>query len=255
MSTETASALFRAGERFSLDHDSPIPLYHQVEEIILERISREKAIGRKLPREMDLIKIFGVSRATVKKTTDSLAAKGLIERKRSAGTRIVRLGVIENLGRLTSFTEQMAKRNLQVSTQVLSANIHRPSATVRKQLQLGSEEKTLCVQRLRGTSEVFPVVLLRSEIPANIGIRADEDFSGSLYSLIESKYGIPIEWADERISAAQVSRIEAEKLDIEAGDTVLVMERLTYTTGDRPLEFVRAVYRPEHYTFSIQLRR
>jgi DNA-binding GntR family transcriptional regulator len=33
------------------------------------------------------------------------------------------------------------------------------------------------------------------------------------------------------------------------------MERLTFTRGNRPLEFVRAVYRPEHYTFSIRLKR
>ena len=31
--------------------------------------------------------------------------------------------------------------------------------------------------------------------------------------------------------------------------------RLAYPNGDVPMEFVSAVYRPEHYTFSIRLKR
>jgi DNA-binding GntR family transcriptional regulator len=36
---------------------------------------------------------------------------------------------------------------------------------------------------------------------------------------------------------------------------VLVMERVTFDPQDRPVEWVRAVYRPEHYTYAIKLRR
>lgn len=247
--------LFRASERFSLDERSPVPLYHQVEQIILDRIAKAGEIGLKVPREMDLIKIFNVSRATVKKATDSLAAKGLIERKRSAGTRIVRLNVTEDLGRLTSFSEQMESRNLRASTEILGVELHVPEAAVSEALQMAKGEKTLCVRRLRGTSEAFPVVLLRSEIPAAFGIDPREDFNASLYDIIETKYRIPIEWADQKIWAGQASAAEAKLLRIKAGDTILGMERITYTKSDRPLEYVKAIYRPEHYTFSMRLKR
>jgi GntR family transcriptional regulator len=254
---ERQAPLFGRDERFLLDAQSPIPLYHQMEKVILDRITKERhsALGRMLPREMDLVEIFGVSRATVKKTTDSLAAKGLIERRRALGTRIVRLGVTEDLGRLTSYTEQMEKRGLNVSTRVLDVALGRPVPAVATALQLGPRDKTLSIRRLRGTSEVFPVVLLRSEIPAAFGLSRGEDFSQSLYRLIEEKYRIPIEWAEETIRAAKASGQEARLLRMKSGDTVLIMERLTFTTGDRPVEFVRAVYRPEHYTFSIRLKR
>ena len=129
-----ADPLFRSSERFTLDERSPVPLYHQVEQIILDRIAKAGAIGLKVPREMDLIKIFNVSRATVKKATDSLAATGLIERRRSAGTRIVRLNVTEDLGRLTSFSEQMQSRNLRASTEILGVELHQPEAGVAEAL-------------------------------------------------------------------------------------------------------------------------
>ena len=247
--------LFRTSERFALDERSPVPLYHQVEQIILDRIAKAGRIGVKIPREMDLIKIFDVSRATIKKATDSLAAKGLIERRRSAGTRIVRLNVTEDLGRLTSFSEQMRRRNLRASTEILGVEVHLPEAAVAAALQLTAREKTLCIRRLRGTSEAFPVVLLRSEIPAAFGIDPREDFTASLYDIIETKHRIPIEWADQKIWAGQATAAEAKLLRIQAGDTILGMERITYTKSDRPLEYVKAIYRPEHYTFALRLKR
>ena len=56
-------------------------------------------------------------------------------------------------------------------------------------------------------------------------------------------------------TVAEARPEEAQLLRINPGEGVLVMERITYTRGDRPLEFVRAVYRPEHYTFSVRLKR
>jgi len=247
--------LFRPSERFSLDIQSPVPLYHQVEQIILDRIAKAGEIGGKVPREMDLIKIFAVSRATVKKATDSLAAKGLIERKRSAGTHIVRLGVTEDLGRLTSFSEQMQSRNLRVSTEILGVERHTPADEVAAKLQLKPGEKTLCIRRLRGTSEAFPVVLLQSEIPVSFGIDQEEDFHASLYEIIEEKYRIPIEWAGQKIWAGQATAEEAKLLRMKPGDTILGMERVAYTKRDQPLEYVKAIYRPEHYTFFMRLKR
>jgi GntR family transcriptional regulator len=247
--------LFKPTERFSLDSSSPVPLYHQMEKIILDRIAAERAVGRMLPREMDLVTIFGVSRATVKKTTDALAAKGLIERRRAIGTRIVRLGVTEDLARLTSYTEQMEKKGLGVSTELLGVNHHVPPAKIARKLAMEEGERTLCIRRLRGTSEVFPVVLLRSEIPERLGVGPDEDFKDSLYTILEDKYRIKIAWAEQHIRAGRASREEAQKLYIEPGSTVLVMERVTFDPQDRPVEWVRAVYRPEHYTYAIKLRR
>ena len=187
------NTLFKPTERFYLNFDSPVPLYYQIEKIILDRISSEGVVGGMLPREMDLVKIFGVSRITVKKVADSLAAKGLIRRRRSVGTQIVNLGVTEDSGRLSSYTEEMNRRGLQVSTELLEAGPHVPSQKVREKLQLKKGEKTLLIRRVRGTSEVFPVVLVHSEVPASYRIDAGEDFAGSLYTLLEQKYRQRIE--------------------------------------------------------------
>lgn len=247
--------LFKPTERFALDADSPVPLYYQMEQVILERIATDGAVGKMLPPEMDLMQMFSVSRATVKKTTDDLAARGLIRRRRARGTEIVSLGLREDLGRLTGYTEQMAQRGLTVSTELLEVTEVVPPAEIREKLALGRTDKALSIRRLRGTSKVFPVVLLHSYIPSSFNIDKAEDFGGSLYKLLENKYRIPIVYADEEISARSSTQQEANLLHMNTGHPVLVMQRLTYTSHDKPMEHVTAVYRPEHYTFSIRLRR
>lgn len=238
-----------------MDTGSPVPLYHQIEQTIVERMSGQNAMGRMLPAETELMRMFNVSRATARKAYEGLVAKGMIERRRALGTRVVGRGLTEDLGRLKSYTEEMDRKGLKTSTEVLEAALHAPTAAVRERLGLAAGERTLLLRRLRGTSEFFPIVYLSSEIPASFGVSPKEDFSGSLYRLLEAKYRIPIEWADEEIRVGKATAIEAQLLRVPVGEGVLVMERITYTKQERPLEFVRAVYRPEHYTFSIRLRR
>jgi len=255
MAPDTKEAVFSLAERFVLDPDSPVPLYYQMEEIVRDRISDNSAIGRMLPSEKDLMRIFGVSRATVKKTLDNLSNEGMIERRRALGTRVVRQEITENLGRLSSYTEEMESRGLTVKTEVLDVLRHEPDEYVREKLGLAEGDEIISIRRLRGTTKVFPVVLLQSELPASLGISLEEDFSGSLYRLLEKKYRVQIKWAEESIRAGRATSEQAQRLDIAPKDCVLIMERQTFGVQNRPVEFVRAVYRSDHYRFSIRLKR
>ena len=97
-----------------------------------------------------------------------------------------------------------------------------PPAAIRQRLGMERGAKALSVRRLRGTSKIFPVVLLHSYVPSHFGISRSEDFTGSLYQLIENKYRIPIAYADEEISANSARKEEAKHLQIATDSTVLV---------------------------------
>jgi len=255
MSENDREYVFQKSERFRLDADSPVPLYHQMELILLERISRPEMVGKLLPSEADLEGTFGVSRATVKRALDNLSRRGLLDRRRALGTRVTRPQITEDLARLSSYTEEMEAKGLAIRTQVLKVALHVPEDDIAEKLRLEPGEQSLLIRRLRGTNELFPVVLLQTDIPARFGIGLSEEFSSSLYRIIEAKYRIPIEGAEETISAGRATAEEAERLQIARGSSVLIMERLAYTSGSAPIEFVRAVYRPDRYQYSIHLKR
>ena len=252
---EQSESIFTLSERIPLDADSPIPLYHQMEQIILERIRQPEMLNRMFPSEFELMSIFGVSRATIKKAMDNLVQKGLLERRRGIGTRVISQQITEDLARLKGYTEEMRSKGLQIRTKVLGVELHVPDEQIRDALCIGAQEKTICIRRLRGTDKTFPVVLLHSELPESLGIDPGDDFSGSLYQLLEQKYHVSLLYAEETIYARVATAEEAKLLGVKTASPVLIMERVSYTHNNQPVEFVRGIYRHDRYKFSIRLKR
>jgi GntR family transcriptional regulator len=72
-----------------LNPASPVPLYHQLAELLSARIaSGELAVGDKLPSEPELAREFQIGRPTVRQATDLLVRRHMIERRRGSGTYV-----------------------------------------------------------------------------------------------------------------------------------------------------------------------
>jgi GntR family transcriptional regulator len=70
-----------------LNPNSPIPLYHQLAEIITDRIKAGAyRPGESIPSETVLAKQYRIGRPTVRQAMDVLVKKKLIHRRRGAGT-------------------------------------------------------------------------------------------------------------------------------------------------------------------------
>lgn len=251
-----ALSLFRKDEPLHLEMSSVVPLWQQLETIIHDRIRSRCPVGTLLPGELELVERFGVSRATVRKAYDSLINRGVVERRRALGTRVISTPLTEDLGRMKSYSEEMRIKGRKVLTEVVHVGLHQPPPVLASQMELEKGERTLQVRRLRGHDQCFPIVLLTSELPERLGVSPDEDFSQSLYEVMEKRHRIVISHGLESIRAGKATAEEAQLLRIPIDETVLVIERLTYRRGDpRPCEFVRGVYRYDQYTFSMTMRR
>lgn len=72
-----------------LNPASPLPLYHQLAELLSRRISSgELSVGARLPSEPELSRQHGIGRPTVRQATELLVQRGLIERRRGSGTYV-----------------------------------------------------------------------------------------------------------------------------------------------------------------------
>lgn len=75
-----------------------------------------------------------------------------------------------------------------------------------------------------------------------------QEYQASLYSLFETRFGVRMIRAEERIRAIAADRSSAELLAVEEGSPLLSVERVTYTYGDKPVEWRRGLYSTaEHY--------
>lgn len=97
-----------------------------------------------------------------------------------------------------------------------------------------------------------PVVIDEIYLPGEVfqGLTAEtlQGWNGSLYSLFESRFGVRMIRAQERIRAVAADRGASEALKLPEGTPLLSVERVTYTYGDKPVEWRRGLYSTaEHF--------
>ncbi|MEM8492233.1 MAG: GntR family transcriptional regulator [Pseudomonadota bacterium] len=73
-----------------LNQSSPIPLYHQLAQLLRADIDRGLIeINEKIPSETELARKYAIGRPTVRQATDLLVRDGLLERRRGSGTYVL----------------------------------------------------------------------------------------------------------------------------------------------------------------------
>ncbi len=239
----------------AIDHDSPVPLHRQVEELFRDLIKRpEFQNGALLPREVDIAKRLGISRNTVRQATNKLVHEGLLDRKKGVGTTVSKFSYTSRLDNWFSFSREMEDKGLQSQDFSLSV-LHVPaSKEVAQALQIEEGREVVQLERLRGLED-GPFVFFISYFHPRIGITGNEDFSRRLYEIIETEYATVPSLSREEIKAMNCPAALAKKLKIKKGDAVLYRKRIVCDPGDRPIEYNLGYYRADRFAYSIDIRR
>lgn len=103
-----------------LNPESPIPLYHQLADIILEKIrSGEYPPGSRIPSEHQLAAEHGIGRPTARQATELLVRRKILQRKRGAGTFVQperkEVDLLSLAGTISSFQQ----KGILIQTQIL----------------------------------------------------------------------------------------------------------------------------------------
>lgn len=235
-----------------LDHNSVIPLYYQLKEIILEKIeSGEWGEGQLVASENDLQKTYGVSRATVRRTMELLVNEGFLEKRRGKGTIAKKPKIEENLPLLKSFTEEMKGRD--ASKRVVTATYIKSPHKIKKILGLFPDEQVFYLKRLM-IVDGSPLGILNSHIPGRYKLSLEEDYSKSLYQILE-KNGIRLWEANQIIEASMSTKEEISLLGLKTSFPTLVIKRVVYSVGGDPIEYVEGVYHADRYRYHLKLTR
>ena len=103
-----------------LNPQSPIPLYRQLADILIDRIrAGEYAPGSRIPSEPDLAAAYGIGRPTARQAVDVLVRKRLLRRKRGAGTFVLAPDQEVDLFSLAGTLSAFNKKGLAVTTRML----------------------------------------------------------------------------------------------------------------------------------------
>ncbi|TAJ15479.1 GntR family transcriptional regulator [Marinilabiliaceae bacterium JC017] len=238
-----------------IDHKSPLPLHAQVEQLLRQLITQpEYQAGNFLPKEVDLAKMLGVSRNTIRQATNKLEYEGLLIRKKGVGTKVTQQTVTTQLANWGSFTQEMNEQGVNFINYEIKASLENVNGKIATFMGVPDGTEVIKIVRLRGDEDI-PFVYFESYIHPRVGLTIDEDFSQPLYDLLEKKYATIVTLSKEHISARSASRITAKRLQIDQGEPILKRERFVYDPGNRPVEYNIGFYRADKFTYSIDITR
>lgn len=242
------------GDTGGVDRTVPIALYYQIAERLKEEIrSRGLRPGDFLTTEEELQARFSVSRATARRALQELVDAGLVTRITGKGTYVAQPKVNVQLPALLSFTEEIRRLGMAPASRVIEAAVVEASDTVASYLELEEGSRVLRVERVR-YADGTPIVHLIDYIPLWVGLTPRDDFSGSLYTLLESK-GVPVDEAEHTIEAGLAGEALARHLGVPVGSPLVCFRRTTYDPRGRPIVYEEAACRGDLYRYTVRLKR
>ena len=221
---------------------SPIfqPLYQQIKALITQSlISGEWGPGAAIPSEMELAARFGVSQGTVRKAIDELAAENIVVRRQGKGTYVATHSEETVKLRFLRLVAADGSNEL-LDNKLLSCERSKASANIARLLDIKTGSSVIEIKRLLLFSSK-PQILDRIILPAAAfkGVTAEriEAFNGSMYRMYETLLGIHMVRSEERLTAVGADADVAAALNLKAGTPLLSIERVSYTYGDKPMEW------------------
>jgi GntR family transcriptional regulator len=238
-----------------LDPKSSKPLHQQAEEILREMIALPEYVnGKLLPREVELSRKMNISRNTLRYAINKLVFEGLMVRKKGYGTMVASKNVMSNARNWMSFSQEMSSLGITVKNFELHVSHKFPDDKVASLFGMTTEERLLCIERLRGSVEM-PFVYFISWFNPLTGMTGEENLSLPLYEILEKQYGVVVRTSREKVSAEGASEEIAAKLGIDAGDPILVRRRQVYDGDNVPVEYNIGYYRADSFTYAIEFTR
>lgn len=229
------------------------PLYMKLRQVLEDAIrSGMLEQGAALPPERDLAELARVSRVTVRKAVEDLVRDGLLVRRHGSGTFVAKpvSRVQQSLSRLTSFTEDMARRGYSTRAEVLERGLFHPTSEESVMLGLSSGTMVARISRLR-LADGTPLAIERASLSPEFLPEPDR-VNTSLYAELDRIGARPVR-AIQRISACNVKEPDATLLGIPVGAAGLSIERVSYLASGRVVEFTRSLYRGDAYDFVAEM--
>ncbi len=240
----------------------PLPKYHQIYLVLREQLD-EGRFADGLPGELALMAEFGVARVTVRRALERLAAEGLISRNPGRRTRALPPPAANDArgtdgmsrANLRGLLENLVTMGLHTSVKVIDVATITASTQVADALQLQLGDPVQKAVRVRSTRE-GPLSHITTYVPAGIARRfGRRELAKKPILVLLEESGVKVGRAHQTISARLADNVLAQHLEVSVGSALLAVRRLIYDDADRPVQWLHGLYRPDRYTYEMQLSR
>jgi GntR family transcriptional regulator len=222
---------------------------------ILEGLIAALEPGAPLPSERALAERYGVARMTVRTELDRLVSEGLAYRVQGRGTFVGEPRVAQSM-ELSSFTEDMHARGMTPGSRMLAQEVVPSSELVAARLGLAPGAAVVGVHRVRMADDE-PMALEQAFLPAVrfAGLESEDLAGGSLFELLEARWGVELPFAEQRVVAVRIADEQAELLGVDPGQPGFLFQTVAHEPAGQPVFYAWSLYRGDRYEIQLRQRR
>jgi len=240
---------------FTIDPQSPLPLYYQIKQNLLDIVTNGKfGPGDMLPSENEMGEFYGVTRLTVRQAVGELVSEGILVRERGKGTFVAQKKMTHVMDRADGFTERIRKTGHKPSTIVVSCEVIPALTEFAEHLQISPDEFIYKLVRIRCIDDEPNMIqtsyLSKSKFP---GLDEVDYSSHSLYSELEQRFGTLIVDLARVFEPVLLSKKDALLLSAKPGSPALLMEVYAYDQYGQRVEFTQSLVRGDKSRIAINV--
>lgn len=236
--------------------DYRMPLYVQLQDIIIKKIEEKKYLpGEAIPSERRMADTYGVNRMTVKRAVNKLVEEGYLYRKPGAGTFVAKrdnkkidLEYASESGN-TGISAIFRDLGIQIVNKVLGKGDVEGSKYLNYKLALQEDEVVWGIYRVR-IGDGSPFAVEYTYVPKKYFEDIDNfDFSKvSLYDYMDVNHHMPVDFKQNLIVCDANEKI-AELLNVEKGAAIFRIEYQAVDKDNNIVEYTRSYLNPSYAEF------
>ncbi|MYA89206.1 MAG: UTRA domain-containing protein [Boseongicola sp. SB0662_bin_57] len=219
--------------------------WQSVQEEVLRRIhAREWKPGDLIPNEAELAKDFGCARSTVNRALRSLAERGLLERRRRAGTRVAAQPVAKATLNIAVIRHEVEDRGARYGYQLALREARVAPTHISAALGVGVQDRLLHVMALHLSDDAPYALEDRWINSVHVPDALEQDFRSISANewLLQS---VPYTRGEISFAAIPASAENAKHLNCPENSAVLAINRLTWD-HDHSVTAVQVLFAPGH---------
>jgi GntR family transcriptional regulator len=233
-----------------LNPRSPLPLYHQLAELLTGRIrAGDYPPGARIPSEHQLASAFAIGRPTARQAIDVLVRRGLVVRRRGSGTYVRPPRREVDLFSLDGTSASFHRQGLAVESRIITPLALKTVGTAAGNPFAGGEayflERLTCVEAL---PVLIETLFLHPGLFAGL---ADLDLEGrSLSTIAEERYFLRPNGGRQSFQIAYLDARRARHLQVTPETPVLAVTRRLHFPQAPNGVFSELYCRTDQFVFS-----
>lgn len=238
-----------------LNTQSPIPLYHQLADLLTRQIrDGQYQTGDLIPSEIGMAKTYGIGRPTVRQAMDLLVRKGLVERRRGSGTYVKEQEPSVDLFSLAGTSQAFETKGIKTDVQIIEPICTR--AVSDDPVNPFNNSSAFFVSRITRVNSA-PVLLEEIYLHSEIfpGLETIDLENKSLSQVVADQYYLTPTDGRQSFKIDYSNKDIARYLDLTPADPILTVERfLNFPNAERAV-FSRLYCRTDTFAFSQTIGR